>query len=90
MFRKLARKIAKTLMPKPEKLAEIAAKKIQLAINGSGKEEQIAKYGSLADEATEIQKFVTSVLRDGKVDDLEADEVKSRLVPLFTKLCEMI
>lgn len=90
MFRKLARKIAKTLMPRPEKLAEIAAKKIQLAINGSGKEEQIAKYGSLADEATEIQKFVTSILKDGKIDDLETDGIKQKLTPLFTKLCEII
>lgn len=84
------RRLAKMLMPRPEKLAEIAAKKIQLAVNGSGKEEQIAKYGSLADEATEIQKFVTSILKDGKIDDLEADGIKQKLSPLFGKLCEMI
>lgn len=90
MFRKFARKVAKLIMPRPEKLAEIAAKRIQLAINGSGKEELIAKYGSLADEATEIQKFVTSILKDGKIDDLETDGIKQKLSPLFTKLCEMI
>jgi len=45
----MLRRIAKMLMPKPNKLAEIAAKKIQQAVNESGIEDQIAKYGSLAD-----------------------------------------
>lgn len=90
MFKKLAVKIAKKFMPKPETLAEFAAKKIQAAINESGREDQIAKYGSLADAATEIQKFVTSILKDGKIDDLETDEIKRKLSPLFRKICEVI
>lgn len=86
----MLRRIAKMLMPSPGNLAGIAAKKIQQAINDSGKEEEIAKYGSLADEATEIQKFVTSILKDGRIDDLEAAEIKEKLTPLFKKLCEII
>lgn len=86
----MLRRIAKMLMPRPEKLAEIAARKIQAAVNESGREDQIAKYGSLADEAVEIQKFVTSIIKDGKIDDAETAEIRDRLIPLFGKLVEMI
>lgn len=47
-------KILKLFIPKSETLAYYAANGIQNAINGSGKEEIIAKYGSLADKATEV------------------------------------
>lgn len=47
-------KILKLFIPKPASLAHYAANGIQNAINGSGKEELIAKYGSLADKATEV------------------------------------
>jgi len=33
---------------------------------------------------------VTSILKDGKIDDLEVNEIKEKLEPLFKKLVEMI
>ena len=86
----MLRRIAKMLMPGPGKLAEIAARRIQDAINGSGREDQIAKYGSLADEAVGVSKFATAILKDGRIDDAETAEIRNRLVPLFEKLVEMI
>lgn len=48
------KKIIKMLMPSPKKLSNMAAEKIQTAVNQSGKEDLIAKYASMADSATEI------------------------------------
>lgn len=67
----MLKSIAKWLMPSPKKLSNMAADKIQSAVNSSGKEDLISKYATMADSATEIQKWITELLVDGKIDDLE-------------------
>ena len=83
-------RILKLFIPKPATLANYAAKGIQEAINGSGKEQLIAKYSNLADNATDVQKFITSILLDGRIDDIERDDISKKLEPLMKTLVEFI
>ena len=61
----------------------MAAEKIRDAVNESNKAETIAKCASIAASVTDIQKFVSDTLLDGKVSDEEAKQVEEKLVPLF-------
>ena len=83
-------RILKLFIPKPSTLATYAAKGIQEAINGSGKEELIAKYSNLANNATDVQKFITSILLDGKIDDIEREDIAKKIEPLMKTLVEFI
>ena len=73
-----------------KKLAKWSADGIQRAVNGSSCTEQIAKYGEMADRFTEVQKWLTQMLKDGKIDELEKGEIEARLLPLYEKLMEVI
>ena len=86
----MLKKIAKMLMPSPKKLSNMAAEKIQSAVNRSGKEDLIAKYATMADSATEIQKWITELLVDGKIDDIEKQDISEKLEPLLTKVVDLI
>ena len=81
--------IIKLFMPSPQKLANMAAERIQKAINESDKADTIARCAGIASYATEIQKFVSDTLLDGKVSDAEAKQVEDKLVPLFEKVVEL-
>ena len=81
--------IIKLFMPSPQKLANMAAERIQKAINESDKADTIARCAGIASYATEIQKFVSDTLLDGKVSDAEAKQVEDKLVPLFEKVIEL-
>ena len=67
----------------------MAAEKIQKVVNESNKAEAIAKCAGIASYATDIQKFVSDTLIDGKVSDEEATQVEQKLVPLFEKVIEL-
>lgn len=82
--------ILKIFLPKPATLANYAAKGVQEAINGSGKEELIAKYSNLANKATDVQKFVTSILLDGRIDDIERSDIAKKIEPLMKTLVDFI
>lgn len=82
--------ILKMFIPGDKKLAMYAADGIQKAINESKYTDQIAKYGDLADKATAIQKQLTTLLADGKIDDLEKQEIADMIQPLMKKLVELI
>lgn len=88
--RKIVEKIAKMLMPKPARLAKMAASKVQEIANGSDKFAAAAKYSVMADEALEICRFLKGIAEDGKIDDVERDKIAERLTPLFARLVEMI
>ena len=49
----------------------------------------IAKCAGIASYATDIQKFVSDTLIDGKVSDEEATQVEQKLVPLFEKVMDI-
>ena len=86
----MLKSILKLFIPSPKKLSNMAAQKIQTTVNQSGKEDLIAKYAAMADSATEIQKWVTEMLVDGKIDDIEKSEISEKLEPLLQKIIEII
>ena len=81
--------IIKLFMPSPQKLAKMASKRIQDAVNESNKAAAISKCAGIAASLTDIQKFVSETLLDGKVSDAEAKQVEEKLVPLFEKVIEL-
>ena len=81
--------LIKLFMPSPQTLANMAAEKIQKAVNESNKADTIAKCANIASYATDIQKFVSDTLMDGKVSDDEAKQVEDKLIPLFEKVVEL-
>ena len=80
----------KLFIPKPAKIAEIAAEAIAKAINESNKTELIAKYDSYAIKLTELQTFIVKLLEDGKIDDAEKAKIADTLEPVMTKILEKI
>ena len=82
--------LAKLFIPSPEKLADIASTKIADTINTCEKQELIAKFASMALDLTNIQEFISNVLKDGKISDEEKKQISSKLEPLFTYLIDQI
>ena len=80
----------KLFIPKPAKIAEIAAESIAKAINESNKTELIAKYDSYAVKLTELQTFIVKLLEDGKIDDSEKAKIAEMLTPIMEKITENI
>ena len=85
----LLKRLIKMFMPSPQTLAKMAAKQIQEAVNGCQKAETIAKCANIAASVTDIQKFVSHTLLDGKVSDEETKQLEEKLVPLFEKVVEL-
>ena len=75
--------LIKMLMPSPQKLARMAAEKIKDTVNESNKADTIAKCANIAASVTDIQKFVSDTLIDGKVSDEETKRIEEKLIPLF-------
>ena len=82
--------LVKLFIPKPAKIAEIAAEAIAKAINESNKAELIAKYDSYAIKLTELQTFIVKLLEDGKIDDAEKAKIAEMLTPIMEKITENI
>ena len=82
--------LIKLFIPKPAKIAEIAAEAIAKAINESNKTELIAKYDSYAVKLTELQTFIVKLLEDGKIDDSEKAKIAEMLTPIMEKITENI
>ena len=80
----------KFFMPSSKKMSTYAAEQIANAVNQADKENQIAKYANIADKATEVQKFVTSILLDGKIDNVEKEDIAKKIEPLIEKIIELI
>ena len=81
--------IVKLFMPKPATLAKMAAKQVQEAVNGCQKAATIAKCANIAASVTDVQKFISDTLLDGKISDEETKQVEEKLVPLFEKVIEL-
>ena len=90
MLKSIIKSIKKCFIPSSKKMAVYAAEQISKAVNQADKEEQIAKYASIADKATEVQKFVTEILLDGKIDDVEKEDIANKIQPLIDKIITLI
>lgn len=89
MIDRLIKRLMKMFVPSPQTLAKMASKQIQDAVNSCQKGDTIAKCANIAASVTDIQKFVSDTLLDGKVSDEEAKQVEEKLVPLFEKVIEL-
>ena len=89
MIDRLIKRLIKTFMPSPATLAKMASKQIQEAVNGCQKGQMIAKCANIAASVTDIQKFVSDTLMDGKVSDEETKRIEEKLIPLFEKVIEL-
>lgn len=85
---KLKKWIVKCLMPSADTMAEMAAGIAADFINKSEKEQEIAKWSTLADNWTKIQAKLTGWLRDGKMDAAETEELKRAILPICKKIEE--
>ena len=82
--------LLKLFIPKPAKIAEIAAEAIAKAINDSNKTDIIKQYDGYAVKLTELQTFIVKLLEDGKIDDAEKAKIAEMLTPIATKITEAI
>ena len=82
--------LIKILMPSAEKMAEMAAGVAADFVNKSDKEQEIAKWSTLADNWTKIQAKLTGVLKDGKMDAAETEELKRAILPICKKIEEAV
>ena len=89
MIDRLLKRLIKAFMPSPATLAKMAAERIQKAVNESNKADTIAKCANIAASVTDIQKFVSDTLIDGKVSDEETKRIEDKLVPLFEKVISL-
>ena len=87
---KIKKLFIKMFMPSAEDIANMATDAVAKFINESGREEAIAKYGTIADEFTKIQSKITGWLKDGKIDEDEKKELHGAILPLAQKLVEEI
>ena len=87
---KVKKLLIKMFMPSADDIAHMATEVVAKFINESGREEVIAKYGTIADDFTKIQGKVTAWLRDGKIDENEKKELSAAILPLAQKLIEEI
>lgn len=87
---KIKKLLIKMFMPSAEDIANMATDAVAKFINESGREEAIAKYGTIADEFTKVQAKITSWLKDGKIDEQEKDELRRALIPLADKLVKEV
>ena len=82
--------LIKWFLPSADQIADMAVNAAADFINTSDKTDIIAKYGTAADEFTKVQAKLTSLLKDGKIDDAEKAELKTLLLPLAEKLVKEI
>ena len=82
--------LIKLFIPKPDKIAKIAADAIANAINTSDKTDLIKQYDTYAVKLTELQTFIVKLLEDGKIDDSEKAKIAEMLTPIATKITEAI
>ena len=80
----------KLFIPKPAKIAKIAADSISNAINTSNKTDIIKQYDGYAVKLTELQTFIVKLLEDGKIDSAETDKIAEMLTPVLEKIMEKI
>ena len=81
----MIKRIVKMLCPGADTFAEYAAEGIAKSVNESKDDTKakIAKIGALAAGATEIANRLAKMVEDGSIDNLERDDLKKLLTPVF-------
>ena len=83
---------AKKLCPSSKTIAAAAASKAQKGYNGIDKEkrELISRYADKADSFNAHAKKLRQMIADGKIDDLERDQLAEMLEPLIENAKELV
>lgn len=82
--------LVKLFIPSAEKLSKLAAAKAADAVNDCGRAEAIGKYATISADLTLHAQRVAEILKDGKVDATEEDEIARTLEPLFATILKLI
>ena len=88
--KKMIKSSIKLFLPSSKKLATIASEQICNVVNSSNKEEQIQQIMKYADILTDIQAKICVLLKDGKLDESEKQQIANDLEPLIQKLIDML
>lgn len=77
-------------IPNSKKLSVLAADQICKVVNESNKEEQIIKISKYADVLGQIQVKLCHLLKDGKLDETEKEQLAKDIEPFIEKLMKLI
>ena len=84
-------RILKLFLPKPKSLANMAANSIaEFANKNQDKMSIAARYESYVKAAAAVQMQIAKWIADGKIDEIEKDEMAKAIEPLFDKLYELL
>lgn len=84
-------RILKLFLPKPKTLANMAATSIaDLANKNTDKMLIAARYDEYVKKAAEVQTQLAKWIKDGKIDEIETEEMSNMIQPLFIKLYELL
>lgn len=82
--------ILKFFLPKAESIAKIATDSICDKINSTDKLAKVAEYSDYADMIIQTAGKLNDLIRDGKIDEIEKDEITKMLTPIFQKAIDLI
>lgn len=73
-----------------KKLAKWSADVVQTAINSSSLSQYTDKYGEVAKRITEVQTWLVEMFKDGKVSDIEREDIEKKLTPVYEKFLSLL
>lgn len=82
--------LIKMFIPSAKSLADMAAEQICNAVNGTGKEKQISEIMKYVDVLADLQNKIAGLLKDGKLDEEEKQQIANDLEPFIEKLLKML
>lgn len=82
--------LIKLVMPSAEKISGYAAEGIAKAVNESGRQEAIAKYSTMLQNAAANIALVNDMLVDGKIDPTETKRIAEMLAPAVDNILKMV
>ena len=82
--------ILKWFIPSPTNLAKIATNSICDKINSTEKLAKVAEYSDYADMVIQTASTLNNLIRDGKIDEMEKEEIAKMLEPVFKKAIDLI
>lgn len=87
---KMIKSLIKLFLPSSKKLATIASEQICNVVNSSNKEVQIQQIMKYVEVLADLQNKIATLLKDGKLDDEEKQQIANDLEPFISKLLKML
>ena len=82
--------LIKLFLPNSKKIATIASEQLCNAVNGLGKEKQISEIMKYVEVLSDLQNKIATLLKDGKLDEAEKQQIANDLEPFIEKLIKML